>query len=127
MKDQVYNTTSAKLTFKENGVLIYHPKKDFKVEAEHRKENINIIKKVLNGSKCSLLIDISENTKSTQGSMHLSGEVDLAELYVAGAMLVGTGLSKLVSNFIMNLNEFPFPVKIFTNQQEAETWLLQFV
>lgn len=44
----------------------------------------------------------------------------------AGALLIGSALTRTIGNIFLSLNKPPVPTKLFTDVQEAKEWLMRF-
>ncbi len=85
---------------------------------------ISFIKKITGNKKVFILTDMSAATPMDKETRAYSA-IHLPELYSAMAIVSETPLGQLIGNIFIQLESQPYPLKIFTDQQEALTWLQQ--
>ncbi|WP_461491988.1 DUF7793 family protein [Pontibacter sp. HJ8] len=77
------------------------------------------------GTSYPSLFDITRIKHSTKEARdHLANEGN--EGVLASAILVGSPMLKMAANFFIKVNKPYNPSRMFTNQQEALSWLHQF-
>jgi len=65
----------------------------------------------------SNLIGVSKEART------MVSDDEMTNAHKAVAMLVGSPLTKLIASFFLGLNKPKFPIKSFTNNDEAFNWL----
>ncbi len=88
--------------------------------------NRTLVKSITNNQKVSLLIFLCNSPIPDKATRQFSTEV-LPEIYSAMAMVSKPGLAKFIMNILFALKPPPIPMKSFTDEDEARTWLKQFV
>ena len=73
-----------------------------------------------------LLVDLS-NIKSLSREVRLifSGEATM-KVCIAAALLIKSSMSRIIGNFFLGLNKSIYPVKLFSSEEEALKWLINF-
>lgn len=78
---------------------------------------------LLKGEKALLLSDIRGMKSITrEARTRLAGEESI-KLAAAQAVVVDSGFSKVIGNFLIGLNKTPYPTKLFTSEAKAREWL----
>jgi len=91
------------------------------------KAQIAVHRQDLGGERRPLLVDIrTVRSVSREARVYYAGYA-AAELYSATAFLVESPLSRALGNFFIGLNRPMFPTRLFTSEQEAITWLSQYL
>ena len=81
-------------------------------------------KKVTNGNKYLALTDIETPLDITPEGRKASAEGKNGKNIIANAILVRRLGQRLIANVYEEVNKPPFPIKVFTEEAEAEKWLL---
>ena len=71
------------------------------------------------------ILDISKIDKITKEGRTLSSQ--LTEGFSAIALIVGSGLSKVMGNYALMLNRPKVPLKLFTSLDEARIWVRDYM
>ena len=66
---------------------------------------------------------IRSTTKEAREYMAKEG----AQLVKAGALLIGSALTRTIGNIFLTINKPPVPSKLFTNEKDAKEWLMQYL
>ncbi|WP_200977217.1 STAS/SEC14 domain-containing protein [Echinicola sp. 20G] len=90
-------------------------------------ENLNAVKALANGKKIPVLVDITETKGGSKECRDYYASEEAANIQSACAMLVESSLSKLIGNFFLGLNKTKFPLKLFSDKNEAIYWLQNFL
>ncbi len=119
------NTRTAKLSFnKEEGVLYIELIAENEISLEDSIEHINATEKLTNGAfHCAFIkalgdIDISSDARK-QGA-----NAEVQKKLIAQAVLVNSLATRIAGNFYIRFNKPTKPTKIFTNAEDAKSWLL---
>ena len=121
---KVYEHLIATLWFDNSGILYSSSK------ASPRTKQIMIdyatyIKQITNNKKVCILSDIS-NARPLEKDARDYMETELKNIYLAMAIVSTSSLGKMIGNIFFKINKLSFPTKMFSNEEEALTWLKQF-
>ena len=72
-----------------------------------------------------LLVDIRNNPSSSREAKEFGRSEEVRNTTQALALITGNQLSRLLGNFYISFNKGNYPVKLFSNTNEATEWLLQ--
>ena len=121
-------TSTAKLQLDENGIVhmsFLHKNMPIKL-----KDSENIYKgrmTLTDGLQDQLLlVDLRNNPRPDIEARNYAKSKEVIDSTKAMAAIVGGALSKILGNFFIGFNKGSFPVKLFTNKEDAIIWLLKF-
>jgi hypothetical protein len=87
---------------------------------------IQFIRNIVNGKKVCILTDISKaSAMNKETRNHIGTRLD--EVYKAMAILTNTPVGKFIGTSFMHLDHQPYPMAMFTNEQEAYAWLQNYL
>jgi hypothetical protein len=119
-------TRTSRVRIDEEGIVRVVVKPNAEITLEDAKANVEAAVKISGGKKMSVLVDMRPLRSMTrEARQHMAGEAT-AKIAKAQALLVDTGLSKIIGNFLLGLNKPPYPTKMFTSDTEAVEWLRGF-
>tara|TARA_B110000908_G_C10198403_1_gene424114 strand:+ start:241 stop:615 length:375 start_codon:yes stop_codon:yes gene_type:complete len=72
-----------------------------------------------------LLVDLNNLIGVTKEARTMVSNPDMTKTHKAVAMLVSNPLTRLIASFFLGLNKPKFPIKSFTNSDDAILWLLK--
>lgn len=72
-----------------------------------------------------LLVDLNNLIGVTKEARTMVSNPDMTKTHKAVAMLVNNPLTRLIASFFLGLNKPKFPIKSFTNSDDAILWLLK--
>jgi len=114
------------ITLREDGIVHCVAKPEAYITLEDAQENIQAISKIAKGIKSPVLVDIRKSSGASKEARKYFSSPEVATVQSAVAMLIDSGFSKLMGNFFIGLNKPLFPLKLFTNMDEAIKWLAPF-
>jgi hypothetical protein len=109
----------------ENGILISYSKSP-KRTIENIKGNIALVKSITGNKRVPLLIFLSNSPIPDKETRKYVTKV-LPEVYTAMAMVTKSGLGKFIMNILYGLQSPPIPMRTFTSENDARTWLNQYI
>jgi hypothetical protein len=127
MKNEVIETTSARVWLGEDGILRIVTLPDVKVTLETITEVNRHMKKLCRGKKVPVFTDIRGVKSITREARLFASGEDSAQVGSAAALLIGSPVSKVIGNFFLGINKPPFPTKLFNSEKKALQWLKGFV
>jgi hypothetical protein len=97
------------------------------VGLEDARENVALCLRMNAGRKRPLLVDLrAVKSQSAEARGYLAGP-EGTEVCTAVGLLIGSPLSRVVGNFYLGMNKPPVPTRLFTSEEEAQTWLRSFL
>jgi hypothetical protein len=102
-------------------------KPDADIFLQDAKENTAVIETFYSGKKFPLIVDIRKiKSISPEAREHftLKGRESVVKAY---AMLLSSSSSRLIGNFFLSFHKPAVPVKLFGDEDEALTWLKNFI
>ena len=124
MKDRISGEI-ADYELKESGILISYSK-PIKRTVPLISANVELVKKINGGRPVPLLIYLCDSPVPDKETRKFSTE-KLPEIYSAMAVVSKPGLSAFIMKILFKFQKPPIPMKSFTDDQEAEKWLNQFI
>ena len=109
----------------DNGILVSLSKNP-KRTVENIKANVELVKRITKNRPVPLLIYLSNSPVPDRETRKYSTE-QLPLIYSAMAMVSKPGLSKFIMNILFALKPPPIPMKSFTDDKEAGTWVRQYL
>jgi len=87
-----------------------------------------ITKDVWRGAQMRILTDMRGLKSITKEARRFSSQNNarFKDNIAANAMLVGNPISTTLGNIILRVDHPPFPTKLFTNSDDATSWLSDF-
>ena len=90
-------------------------------------ENIAAGANLMDGKKGVALVDIRNIKSITKNAREYYSGPETAKVTKACAILVGSPLTKVIGNFYMRINKTIFPLKLFSSESSAISWLKGFI
>jgi hypothetical protein len=87
--------------------------------------NVALVKQITNNTRVPLLIYLSNSPVPDKETRKFS-TTQLPVIYSAMAMVSKPGLSQFIMKILFQLKPSPIPMKTFTDDSEAVTWLKQY-
>ncbi|MBI1308131.1 MAG: STAS/SEC14 domain-containing protein [Bacteroidetes bacterium] len=106
------------------GEILVSLSKSVKRTVDLINENVGLVKSITGNKPVPLLIYLANSPVPDKATRKLSTE-KLPEIYSAMAMVSEPGLSKFIMNILFALKPPPIPMKSFTHDEEAISWLRQ--
>ncbi len=120
-------TKSETIILDSSGIAKCYVHKDYFLELEDARENVEVVKKLGNGKLIPVLVDIREAKGGSKECRAYFASEEAAKIQSACALLVASPLSRLIGNFFIGLNKTKFPTKLFSDEDEAMDWLKKFL
>jgi len=73
-----------------------------------------------------MLVDVTHSMESTRETRDYVAE-EFPKYVKALAMVSDSALGKMLANLFFTLKKQPYPAKMFNNEQDAKTWLKQYL
>lgn len=112
--------------FDESGILCSVSKKHPPQTLEESKKTVEKFKKLINGKKVCLLIDVTHSSESTKEVRDYAA-AEFPKFVKAMAMISESALGKMLANLFFRIKKQPYPIRMFTNEFQAKEWLKQYL
>lgn len=90
------------------------------------KKSLEEFKEMVAGKKMCMLVDVTHSMESTRETRDYVAE-EFPKYVKALAMVSDSALGKMLANLFFTLKKQPYPAKMFNNEQDAKTWLKQYL
>ncbi len=118
-------TRTAKITFNsQEGVLYVELFPGNEISIEDSIEHAEASQKLTNGAiHCAFIKALGNIDISSEARKHGSNP-EIQQNLIAQAVLVNSLATRIAGNFYIRFNKPPKPTRIFTNPEDAKSWLL---
>lgn len=123
MVEKTIDTRVADLHLFSNGLVYLGFKNDKIVELEDRLELAEAIEKLAVGIKRKVLIQTGERNSMTPEARKLDMNKRIESVVLKEALIINTLGIRISASFYYKLRKPIFPVKVFSNYDEAFDWL----
>jgi len=129
--EKSFNLQCCKLTFRNDGILVMDMHKGTHMTVEYAKEILSTVQQEAPDTKFPVLM-LAKNVKGAdKEARRLFKNTDPQHpgpyhITKVCAMVVGSGISKMIGNMVIIINKPPFPAKLFSDEEKAITWLKEF-
>ncbi|MCB9136495.1 MAG: hypothetical protein H6636_13795 [Anaerolineales bacterium] len=127
MRSETVITSTGKHWLDEGGVLhaIYFPAPEHTL-ADARASSVALMQ-VAQGKRRPVLVDIREVKSVALEARKYYASEENTQIVSALVLLIESPISRMIGNFFMKLSNLPFPVSLFTDEEEALAWLRAFL
>ena len=118
-------TRTAKISFNEEEGVIYidlYPGNEIGINDSI--EHNEITKKLTNGAMHCAFIKALGNIDISSEARKFGSNPEVQQRLIAQAVLVNSLATRIAGNFYIRFNKPPKPTRIFTNPDDAKSWLL---
>ena len=119
-------TSTSTIWFDETGICCSISKKHPPQSLEETKKSVENFKKLINGKKVCMLLDITNSSPSSKEVRDYIAE-EMPKLVIAIAMVSKSPLGRMIGNLFFGLKPPPYPAKMFSYEKEAKEWLKQYL
>lgn len=111
-----------------DGIFYVKPMSGAHSGLEEAKESFEAIATLSKGKQVLILNDFRKHPKISvdREAREFTASQEAAQVIRAFAVLVDSPVGKVFGNFWMGFNKPSYPTRLFTNEQAAVDWLLQF-
>ncbi len=118
-------TRTAKLSFdSQEGVLYIELFPGNEIGLEDSKEHAEATAKLTNGAMHCAYIKALGNIDISSDARKHGANPEIQQNLIAQAVLVNSLATRIAGNFYIRFNKPPKPTRIFTNPEDAKSWLL---
>jgi hypothetical protein len=111
----------------EDDILYSIGKKDaVKATKEEGEKELAEFKRIIGDRKICMILDVTHARPSNREERDLAA-VELEKMVKAAAMISKSPVGRMVANLFFGLKPPSYPVKMFSNVDEARKWIKQYV
>jgi len=127
MDSPVVELRSQLLWLDSDGILHTQVKPHTELTLEDARESLEHSRRLCAGKRHPVLVDLT-NCKALrrEARAYYAGE-EAANPGLAVVLLIGSPLARVIGNFYMEFHKPVFPVRLFTSEAQAITWLKGFL
>jgi hypothetical protein len=116
-------TPHAKIWIDETGIVHTRYSNGSEVSLEQAKEEVRLLNILGRGNRIPCVVDITlVKSVSREAGEYYSSE-ELSGVFSAVAMIVDSPMSKVMANFFLKIDGPPYPIRLFTTEEDAVGWL----
>lgn len=114
------------LWMNEEGALCTKYKKNITVTYTALKETYDAIYKMIGNKKVCNLVDISNRTDTSKEIRDYALEEN-SKFIIAQAIISNSKLTTFIGDLFITIKKTPFPIQMFSNEQDAKEWLKKYL
>jgi hypothetical protein len=125
---KTYDMSTSTIWFDEDGILYSLPK-DIPEEpfsVENTLKEMEAFRKITGNKKVCMILESNKNSKPPAKEHRDLIAKELDSVTKAMAIVTNSPLSRMVANLFFGLKPPAYPAKMFSNEEEAKEWILQF-
>lgn len=127
MEQQTFTTRTATIWLDGRGIIRAEMLPGVEETIDDARANMAVMERLAEGKRPPLLVDLRLMPSQRREVRAFYASPEFARFHSAGVMLIGSPMSKIIGNFFIGINKAPVPVKLFTSEAEAITWLTTFL
>lgn len=120
-------TRIAKMHLRKDGIIHSVGRDDLVESLADAHEQIEAIKSINDGLKRPFLADARKLKKVEKEAREFYASAATGDVCEAVAIMAETRVSKVLINFFMKINKPAYPMRMFTDEEEAIEWLKTFL
>lgn len=122
---QVFEGEIATYWVDDDGILISVSKRPRRT-VENLTANVALVRQITGNKKTPMLIYLANSPVPDKETRKFSTE-QLPKVYSAMAMISEPGLAKFIMNILFKFQPPPIPMRNFSDEVEAKSWLKQYI
>jgi hypothetical protein len=126
---QTHELSSSIVWFDENGILFSTPKPGIPpaLTMEEIIKEMEIFKKITNNQKVCLVAESNPKSPAPSKDQRDFIAEQIGSVTKALAMITTSPVSKMIANLFFGFKPPSYPIKMFTNKEEAVSWIKQYL
>jgi hypothetical protein len=126
---QTHELSSSIVWFDENGILFSTPKPGIPpaLTMEEIIKEMEIFKRITNNQKVCLVAESNPKSPAPSKDQRDFIAEQIGSVTKALAMITTSPVSKMIANLFFGFKPPSYPVKMFTNKEEAVSWIKQYL
>lgn len=122
---QIFEGEIATYWVDDDGILISVSKSPKRTVA-NLTANVALVRQITGNKKIPMLIYLANSPVPDKETRKFSTE-QLPKVYSAMAMIAEPGLAKFIMNILFKFQPPPIPMRNFSDEVEAKSWLIQYI
>lgn len=116
-------TPTVTISEDDGGIIHVVLKPGVELSLEDARENHDATMKITRGREFLILVDVRAARGVTREARAYYADPEVRKHTIAQAMLVDSGVSRVIGNFFIGLNKPSYPIRLFTARDAALAWL----
>ena len=121
-----YESEIADIILRTDGILVYLPKPNLKIDLDAARKILVYGKKVVD-HPVPVLVHMGLIRRVSREARALFASDEYTQLAAQSALLVSSPVSRVIGNFFVGLNKPLYPLQLFTDENDAVVWLKEFL
>lgn len=126
-ENKIHELKKAFVFLRQDGVIQIDTKTTEEYSVEDAKEVTTIIQKIGKGKKFPVLMIVKNYMDVDKETRKFYGSKEATINKIAEAFVINSSALKIIANFYIRIEKPNIPSKIFTNTEDAITWLKTFM
>lgn len=123
---KIYETSSSTFWFDELGIMYSVSKPDAPpITIERSKADFQTLRNIIGDKKICIITESSSRNQIPGKAERDFIAEEITKLVIAWAIITRTPLSKMMANLFFAFKPPPYPMKMFTDFDEAKQWLMK--
>lgn len=122
---EVFETSTSKYWFA-NGFMYVVTKKGTPPNLETHVKEMEEFKRRADNKKVCAIIEVNDSTPTSRAVRDYNTKA-LPEMFNAIAFIINKPVMKMLASLYLGVTTTPFPVKMFSNENEAREWVKKYL
>lgn len=122
----VHTTTTSQIWLEPDGIIVIRPRASMQETLAAARENLALVDQLAGAVKRPRLLDLREAGPMSRDVRRFYNQPEGRQSASAMALLVDSGLSRIIGNLLFGLIGQSDEVRLFTSEDAARAWLQQF-
>ena len=126
---KTYDLTSSTVWFNEEGILFSKPKPDAPVSPsnEEIKVDMDRLRGIIGNRKVCLVGESNPNSKPPKKEQRDYIADEISSITKAMALVASSPVSRMLANLFFSFKPPNYPIKMFSTEAEAVSWIRQYL
>lgn len=124
---QVFDSPNSTYWFDSDGILCVITKQAPELPLEEQKAQMQKLKALIGDKKICMLIDVTHSNRSSSAESREYNSKEVPKFTNAMAFIISSPLTRMLAYLFFAFTTVPFPIKTFSNEEEARDWLKQYL
>ncbi|MCH2045202.1 MAG: hypothetical protein MK212_13890 [Saprospiraceae bacterium] len=130
MDNRIVEIPTGRVEILPSGIFIFRVRKGLYMEPKYALPMLERVSQLANHQKIPMLMDIRHMkgaSKESIADFKNNSERSPVRLLKGAAVLINSGISRVLGNIMLGIRKPLFPAKLFTKEEDALEWLEQFL
>ena len=118
---EVFETATSKYWF-DDGLMYVLTKKGTPPDLDTHKKDMEAFKKRIGNKKICAIMEVNDSTPTSK-EIREYNTAELPGLFKAIAFIIKSPLMKMLASLYLGIKSNPFPIKMFSTEEEAREWI----